>query len=624
VTDAELLARYVRLRDAAAFELLFWRHGPMVWGVCRRVLSNRHDAEDAFQVTFLVLARKAGSIRKRGSVSSWLHGAAFRAALEVRAARRRAKEEQVSAIPEPAVEPDEDGWAELRPLLDRELNALADIYRSAVVLCDLEGKSRQEAARDLGIPEGTLSSRLATARRILAERLGRRGLTLSVAALIATLSQGAASAGVPPALLKTTAAVAAGGATSAALAALTDGVLRTMLLMKLKGTMVVLVACFAVLGSGAMTYRALAAPRAVPAVARPNRVLPTQAGFLRITDSDQIDAVAFSPDGSELSTGSQDGQIRIWDVATGKEKRTIKGPNHPVRRLLYTPDGKRVISGADDGVLRLWDVATGKELRSQKADLPSEPGSQVDVNAIEHLPGGGLVAAYNYEVKGKGEWHTRLVLWDKDGTKPETLVQQGGHIYSVAVSADGKRLAVPMLGEFGGLKVWDLETRKEVWSQPASDMMSAVAFSRDGKRLAVGGGYSFEVKGAGFKTEARLWVYDVATKRLVWQAKEPENGAYSRLVFTPDGKGVITGSSGRIVDYMPPGGGSGSKVVSELRRRDATTGKDVWRTEGDLGYFSAVALTRDGKHLAAGDHTQLSLYDPQTGKLLKVIVKRTK
>src|SRR5262249_3112544 len=156
----------------------------------RRVLSNRHDAEDAFQVTFLVLTRKAGSIRNRGSVSSWLHGAAFRAALEVRAARRRAKEEQVTVMPEPAVEPDGDGWAELRPLRDRELSALADIYRSAVVLCDLQGRSRQDAARDLGIPEGTLSSRLATARRLLAERLGRRGLTLSVTALIAALSQG--------------------------------------------------------------------------------------------------------------------------------------------------------------------------------------------------------------------------------------------------------------------------------------------------------------------------------------------------------------------------------------------------------------------------------------------------
>jgi RNA polymerase sigma factor (sigma-70 family) len=155
--DGQLLARFVSARDEAAFAVLVRRHGPMVYGVCRRVLGHAHDAEDAFQATFLVLVRKARSVVKYKSVGSWLCGVAYRTALEARSlnARRGAWQKQVEDPPHPVVEPDEpQDW---RPLLDNELSHLPEKYRAAVVLCDLESQPRKEAARRLGIPEGTLA-----------------------------------------------------------------------------------------------------------------------------------------------------------------------------------------------------------------------------------------------------------------------------------------------------------------------------------------------------------------------------------------------------------------------------------------------------------------------------------
>src|SRR5262249_22697344 len=145
----------------------------MVLGVCRRILRHEQDAEDAFQATFLVLVRKAASLRSPRTLANWLHGVARRTALEARssAAKRRAKE---AALLPRSVMPD-DPWDDLRAVLDQELEQLAEKYRIAVVLCDLEGKTRKEVARQLGWAEGTVASRLARGRGILARRLARRG-----------------------------------------------------------------------------------------------------------------------------------------------------------------------------------------------------------------------------------------------------------------------------------------------------------------------------------------------------------------------------------------------------------------------------------------------------------------
>src|SRR5262249_36097999 len=143
-------ASFIDYKDEAAFEALVCRHGPMVFGVCRRVVRNHHDAEDAFQATFLVLARKAASVKPRGQVANWLHGVAFRTAMKVKAmtAKRRGREEQVGQVPEPEAAQQEH-WLDLQPLLDQELNGLPEHYRLPILLCDLEGKTIKEATRQL-------------------------------------------------------------------------------------------------------------------------------------------------------------------------------------------------------------------------------------------------------------------------------------------------------------------------------------------------------------------------------------------------------------------------------------------------------------------------------------------
>jgi RNA polymerase sigma factor (sigma-70 family) len=230
-TDAQLLDRFVAVRDEAAFRELLRRHGPMVLGVCGRLLANGHDAEDAFQATFFVLARRAELVRPRDRVGNWLYGVAYRIALKARAAalRRRGKEQE--AVFRMNDVPPGESSNELRSLLDRELSRLPEKYRSAVVMCELGGTSRKEAARRLGLAEGTLSSRLAAARVRLARRLSRYGALVSAGALAVLLEQ-EASAHVPASLLRETSALAgraiAPGVISSNVSALAEGVISNM------------------------------------------------------------------------------------------------------------------------------------------------------------------------------------------------------------------------------------------------------------------------------------------------------------------------------------------------------------------------------------------------------------
>lgn len=275
LTDGQLLTLFIERRDEGAFEALVRRHGPMVMGVCRRILRNPHDAEDAFQAAFLVLVRKAASVVPREMVANWLYGVARTTALRANAltAKRRVRERQVREMPEPeVVQP--DLWHDLQPLLDQELSRLPDKYRVAIVLCDLEGKSQKEAARRLGWPQGTLSGRLARGRKLLADRLARHGLAMSGGVLAVVLSQNAVSASVPTSLVSSTvkaaSLLAAGQAAVAGLisikaAALTEGVVITMLLNKLKTvTMVMMVA--AIVGGAGLFYRTQAAEPAKEAL----------------------------------------------------------------------------------------------------------------------------------------------------------------------------------------------------------------------------------------------------------------------------------------------------------------------------------------------------------------------
>jgi RNA polymerase sigma factor (sigma-70 family) len=282
-TDRQLLQRIAGHREEAAFAVLVQRHGPMVLGVCRRILHDPHDADDAFQATFLVLARKAGSLANPEKLANWLYGVACRTAARAKAeaARRRMHERQFPDMASPEARSSSgESFHEFRPVLDEELQRLPDKYRAPLVLCYLEGRTYAEAAQVLGWAEGTVSGRLARAREVLRGRLTRRGVTLSAGAFALALSQESAPAAVPPALAATAAKAAmlfaAGSAAAGAgivpgpAAALAEGVLQTMLAAKRAIVAVLaLVSCLLAAGAGLFAYHALATPPTQPPVAQP-------------------------------------------------------------------------------------------------------------------------------------------------------------------------------------------------------------------------------------------------------------------------------------------------------------------------------------------------------------------
>jgi RNA polymerase sigma factor (sigma-70 family) len=264
LSDAELLRRWVRGGDPAALELLVWRHGPLVLSVCRRLLRREQDIEDAFQATFLILVKRAASIRGGQAVASWLHTVATRVALEARNGpqnRERPDQGRVERVAAPAAAGVD---AEVLAALHEEVGRLPEKYRSVFVLCQLQGKTNEEAARLLGRPVGTILSRLARARQRLRQRLARRGL--DPAAALAAPAVMAGTGSVPPELVVHTvqAAVAlavesaGAGAASASAVALMEGVLRAMFVAKIKFGLAIALSV-AVLGvSGGVGYHTFA------------------------------------------------------------------------------------------------------------------------------------------------------------------------------------------------------------------------------------------------------------------------------------------------------------------------------------------------------------------------------
>lgn len=287
-SDVQLLEQFLHHGDDDAFTLLVQRHGPMVHGVCRRLLGDVHDVEDAFQATFLVLIRKASFIARGDRLGPWLYGVAFRTAQKARFHRRRRQTVERPAdpsLPSPSrLDPAPSDWLEL---LDQELLAMPVKYRLPLVLCELRGVSRRQAARQLDLPEGTLSSRLARGRQLLRQRLLRRGVALSAPALLTGL-EGQTRAAVPASLVGVTIRAARrlianpalpAGVVSTGVLSLMEGVLTTMLLAKLKIVAMIL-SILAVLG--ALSFQVV-----VPIVAAPSDDPPAAAPPPRREAADQ-------------------------------------------------------------------------------------------------------------------------------------------------------------------------------------------------------------------------------------------------------------------------------------------------------------------------------------------------
>jgi RNA polymerase sigma factor (sigma-70 family) len=585
VSDRELLRHYTARRDEAAFAALVRRHGPMVWRACRRLLRQEQDAEDVYQATFLVLAKKADAQQWQDSVAGWLYGVAVRLAHKARcrAARRPAAVGAAGVAADPL---DSLSGRELLAALDEELAGLAEEYRTPLLLCNLEGRTQEDAARQLGCSLSTVRRRLEVGRGLLHGRLSRRGLSLSALLGGWLLARSAASAAAPPAL-------AAGQAPAAAAQALADGFLRgsAALPVRLAG------ACLLLAGLVAGAF-GLAGPRAEPPAAPPepppapakgdekrppvaepavgqDAPLPAgvmlRAGLARFRHGSVVTSLGYSADGKLIATGGWDSTVRVWEAATGKEVQTIALGART--RATISPDGKRVASAGNDMIIRVHDVATGKELRAIAAH--GQP-----IIAVAFSPDGNSLATAGQE--------GNVGLWDLVTGKSGYLAGHEGEVRSVAFSPDGKLLA--SAGADGTVRLWDPANRTEVARLSASSQtVLTVAFSADGKRLASGG----------VDKVVRLW--DVADRKEV-RAFEGHTGAVSSVAFAPDGKRLASASGIPNTDRT-------------VRLWDVETGKMVRQLPGD--FFGTVAFSPDGKTLAvAPGNAGIHLYDPETGKEL--------
>lgn len=267
-TDRALLQQFVTAHDEAAFETLVRRHGPMVLGLCRRLLGDAHSAEDAFQATFLVLVRRAGSIQRPELLGNWLYGVACRIAGKARqsAARRSASEKEVVYLPRSESAPEMDRW-ELRSVLDEEMRQLPEKYRVPLILCYLEGKTNEEAARQLGWPTGSMSWRLARGKELLRQRLLRRNLALTPALLPPFLVQPAGALVSSTAQAGTAFAAgkgAAGAGVSSSVIQMAEETLQDLVVKKIKAWVAVILAMLLALLAGTVVYGAFAGPHRSP------------------------------------------------------------------------------------------------------------------------------------------------------------------------------------------------------------------------------------------------------------------------------------------------------------------------------------------------------------------------
>jgi RNA polymerase sigma factor (sigma-70 family) len=415
-TDGDLLRRYVYAHDEAAFEALLRRHGPMVLGVCRRLLSDGEDVDDAFQATFLILVRKAPSISDAERVGNWLYGVAYRVAVRARAqaARLRARQRPLNDVPsdEPQDDPIRD---EIRALLDDEVSRLPARYREAVVCCYLQGRTQDEAARVLGWPRGTVATRLNRARRLLRNRLVRRGLPLSAGTLIGALRAGSAEGALPAPLvsaaLRTAGQGLTGGALSPAVVGLADGVLRQFLVGRVKAVMAAVLALALVTGGGGLALRS-ARPAAAPdAEASQGEAQPAQYYAWR---------EQFAP-----PAGSAVPACAV-DELPCKNPAPRESAARPTA-IVQASDGKLLAAVLEDGTVCICNPLTGRPFLSVKgATLHEGPGLMGAIEPGEKGDAAVLGAAAGPAAGGgKGPACKVVITFEVDGQAGPVRVAAG-------------------------------------------------------------------------------------------------------------------------------------------------------------------------------------------------------
>jgi RNA polymerase sigma factor (sigma-70 family) len=644
-TDRLLLARFVEHQDQAAFAELVARHGGTVWGVCRRVLWQEQDAEDAFQAVFLLLGRKAGSIRRRESVGSWLYGVAYRTALRLRrtVTRRQGYEQKGRApVPEPAPA-DQAAARELQQLLDEEVSRLSEKYRAPFVLCCLEGLSRADAAQELGWREGTVSSRVAQARELLKSRLARQGFTFS-AVLTACALGSAAAAAAPTALMQTALqagmAAQAGAAFAPAVTSLANGIAHALLVTKLKTAAAVVAALAVVTAAGGVASLALGqvvpeqrSPQPAPP-AQPVPAAPPAAGQAIFVGQVQLDArqvpanrpgaraggpgiiavpafkpndvwsVAISRDGKYAAAGAgwwdQPGEVGLWDLASRKLMRLFN-ESRGVASVAFSPDGKLLAWGSWNGHVRLRDRASGAEVAD--FDMPG-------VSRVAFSPDGKYLA---------GAAEGKIVrIWDV--ASHEIVCELEGDLFRfhcIAFTPDGKRLLAG-----GGdwkpngicqVNVWDFSSKKQVLTLKSPDSaILAVAVSPDGSTIASGG----------LVGVIHLW--DAASGKKIKTLPGHKPPGYQQwvhgLAFSPDSKTLVSGGMDRTIRFWDVAQGKetrrvegGPPLMVFGQGQPAGDVRLLAQPAGGGGFLSSVrdvCFTPDGQTLLVGGGPKsLRLYD---------------
>ncbi len=535
LTDRELLERYTsRVGESSemAFAALVARHGPMVLQTCLATLRDEHDAQDAFQAVFLVLVLKARSIWVRDSLGPWLHAAALRVAAGARAssALRRTHERKLA---ETVLQSrDERGGAvpdlELGTALHEEVARLPEGYRMAVVLCDLEGLTHEEAARRLGWPLGTVKSRQARGRERLRSRLERRGLVPLSGTIIAALSAGRATAAVPASLVDSTIKLAqmvssghaVSGVISTTAAVLTKGAIRAMFVARLRlaaGVVLLLGAAASAAGLAIHSCAVQQPPTVGTASANGRPIAPRPAlDALRPADIPPEKRVVDLPE----STVAVLGEVR------GRHAGEVRG-------VAFHPDGKLVATIADQDMrIRLWDART-------LLPISSLAGHRAFVNCVAISPDGRWLAS--------GSAYGDFFVWDIGVTPPKgpiPLATRGAgnrynnQLHAAAFSRDGKRLAVA--GDAGSVELFDMSVAPPVSRGvlPGLDQpVHALTIPPHGGLLAL----------AGLKDgSVRLCDVSGATPREVATLRQPgaeADDVSHRLIsaaFSPDGATLIT------------------------------------------------------------------------------------
>jgi RNA polymerase sigma factor (sigma-70 family) len=534
LTDGQLLRDYLGRRDEAALAVLVRRHGQMVWGVCRRVLGNWHDAEDAFQATFLVLVRRAASITAPELLANWLYGVAHQTARKARAtsAKRGARERQVAEMPEPAAT-EHELWSDIESLLDQELSRLPEKYRVAIVLCELEGKTRKAAARQLGVPDGTLAARLARGRVMLTKRLARHGLSVTAGALAVLLAQDAASASAPLSVvdstIKAASLFATGQATatcviSVRVAALTEGVLKAMLLTKLKLATAVLL-MLGLLGAATALLAQQTAVRDQPAPPQPQQPQRDRAAKGEVKTSQEEQDRLTDARGRILFAHSPSGPSRLASIRMGDKRATLLFQEQALTDAFadcfrISPSGKHVayrvhqtIEGEAKYAIHMRSLdpegdpvdlqVDGQELcwsgdGKQIAVSRGQSGNVlVDVNTkrqtVIKLPEDHWITDWSADGKWflvqftteKGTW--QLARMQRDGTALQPLPGTDGGVYGGRISPDGKTVLFDRLEAKFVSNLWTLrlEDGKRLQVTKAENgFVRGYSWSPSGKRIA--------------------------------------------------------------------------------------------------------------------------------------------